>query len=230
MNRAEDTYTPDGPPASPLTRSYFSAWASFDCAVGADRETIGTVLLDLQNQLGMHAEFVDLLGKWQASRMGLYVLTASAGGTVTLRELVTNTEVEAINRTGYRGTVGAIWLVRVLPPPIAPFPLHVIAMTPYEITAPLEAGWLAFLERTLPKTKVADRACAYEHLMKWGLERSYWHEYLLEAYLNHDPDGVRLMGLPDVPDSRPRSRMNEADGHPLRQWMTSPRMVSGALG
>ncbi len=230
VNRAEDTYMPDGPPMSPLTRSYFSSWTYFDCGVGVDRETIGSILLDLKDRLGMHAEFADLLAKWQASRMGLYELTASAGETVRLRELVTDEQIEAVNPTGYRGSVGAIWYVRALPPPTPSFPLHVIAMTPYEITAPRAAGWMAFLERTLPKTKVTDRVRAYEHLMKWSLGRDYWHEYVMEAYVNHDADGIRLMGLPDVPESRPHSRLNEEDDHPLRDWLASGRMATGAAG
>src|ERR1700730_9912715 len=50
---AEEEYKPDSPPLSPLTRSYFTAWAFFDVRFGPDRETIGTCLLDLAELLDM---------------------------------------------------------------------------------------------------------------------------------------------------------------------------------
>ena len=49
---AEEEYMPDGPPMSPLTRSYFTTWAFFDFRFGGDHETIGTCLIDLGGQLG----------------------------------------------------------------------------------------------------------------------------------------------------------------------------------
>jgi hypothetical protein len=228
VNRAEDEYVPDGPPMSPLTRSFFNSWTFFDCGVGIERETFGTIILALRERLRMHAEFVSLLTKWQTSRMGLFELEESTGATVGLRELVTGAHIEAVNPTGYKGDVGTIWYVRALPPPVAGFVQHVIVTTPYEITAPGAPGWTTFLERTLPKTKIPDARRAYEHLMKWGLSSTYWSEYLFEAYVNHDADGIRLMGLPDVPESRPHSRMNEDDNGPLRSYLASGRMATGA--
>src|SRR5271166_2168654 len=34
VGKAEDDYLPDGPPMSPLTRSYFTSWAFFDHRIG----------------------------------------------------------------------------------------------------------------------------------------------------------------------------------------------------
>jgi hypothetical protein len=228
VTRFEDEYVPDGPPMSPLTKSYFNAWVLFDCGVGLERETLGTIILDLRSRLGMHEDFASLLGKLQGSRMGLYEVEGTTGKVARLRELVTDARIEAINPAGYQGSVGTIWYVRLLPPPVAGFPQHVVLTTPYEIGAPRTPGWMAFLERTLPKTKLTDRKRAYEHLMKWGLAANYWHEYVFEAYVNHDPEGIRLMGLPDVPESRPHSRLNEDGDGPLRDWLTSGRMATGA--
>jgi hypothetical protein len=56
---AEDEYMPDGPPMSPLTRSYFTTWAFFDFRFGGDHETIGTCLCDLGGQLGLHPGMVE---------------------------------------------------------------------------------------------------------------------------------------------------------------------------
>lgn len=48
----------------------------------------------------------------------------------------------------------------------------------------------------------------YELLMKYGPERNYWNEYVFEAYVNHRAEVIFLCGLPDVEESRPRSRVN----------------------
>ena len=50
---AEEEYMPDGPPMSPLTRSYFTTWAFFDFRFGGDHETIGTCLIDLGESTGL---------------------------------------------------------------------------------------------------------------------------------------------------------------------------------
>lgn len=42
--------------------------------------------------------------------------------------------------------------------------------------------------------------------MKYGLERSYWNEYVFEAYGSHIESAVFLHGLPDVDLSRPHSK------------------------
>ena len=41
--------------------------------------------------------------------------------------------------------------------------------------------------------------------MKYGLDHYYWHEFILQAYLNHRYDVIFLTGLPDVPKSLPHS-------------------------
>jgi hypothetical protein len=39
---AEGEYIPDGPPMSPITRSYFIYWTLFDLGIGLKNETLGT--------------------------------------------------------------------------------------------------------------------------------------------------------------------------------------------
>ena len=64
--------------------------------------------------------------------------------------------------------------------------------------------WLAYFERTVPGQ---DRE-AYQRLMKYGPTRSYWNDYVFEAYVNHSRDVIYLVGLPDIAESRPHSRQN----------------------
>jgi hypothetical protein len=58
--------------------------------------------------------------------------------------------------------------------------------TPYVITNPTASVWRQYLDRTLPKTKIADSANAYKSLMKRGLDERYWFEYVFEAYATHE--------------------------------------------
>ncbi len=94
-----------------------------------------------------------------------------------------------------------------MPPPSCE--TAVVFITPYVVLSPGVDDWLAYLDRTLPKVPgKKDRRAAYEHLMKYGLSNSYWNEYIFEAYVNHRPDMILVMGLPDVDESRPHSRAN----------------------
>jgi len=191
---------------SPLTGSYFTSWAFFDACVGKKRETIGTIILALSKPLGLDPQLVGALTEMQASRMGLYVHEGHRERFVVLRELVTDEVVESLVSAGYRGKRGEVWLVRVHPPPVPPAGYSVVFTTPYVILEPGLAEWKAYLRRTLPKIGVDDEVSAYENLMKYGLGRNYWNEYIFEAYVNHQHDAVFLMGLPDVEESRPHSR------------------------
>ena len=71
-----------------------------------------------------------------------------------------------------------------------------------------EKSWNLFFERNLDKTKIDDKNRAYEFLMKFGLSRHYWNEYVFEGYVNHQDDMILLAGFPDIPLSRPHSKEN----------------------
>jgi len=198
--RADDEYMPQGPPMSPLTHSYFTCWAFFDACVGT--ETVGTVTMEVGAAFGMHPELLRIIGLMQESRMGIYVVDAVEPGAVVLRELLTGQVSRAIVPAGYRGRCGEVWYARVLPPLHGRD--HVVFTTPYvDEETPLK-DWLVFFARTTP---VQD-SVAYQRLMKYGPTRSYWNDYVFEAYVNHSADVIYLTGLPDIAESRPHSRVN----------------------
>lgn len=197
---AEDDYLPSGPPMSPLTPSYFTSWAFFDACVGA--ETIGTITMEVGAALGMHADLLKIIGIMQKSRMGIYIVEAGEPGAVVLKEPETGSVCRAIVPAGYVGQRGEIWYARVLPPLQGTD--HVVFTTPYvDEETPLQ-DWKAYFARTLP----TQRGDAYERLMKYGPTRRYWNDYVFEAYVNHTPNAIFLTGLPDLPKSRPHSRVN----------------------
>lgn len=205
LERAEEEYMPSWPPMSPISRSHFTAWAFFDAAVGIDRETIGTLVLDLAPTLSLKPELVSLVEELQRSRLGLHVHEGTRDDQVMLRELHTGIRRSTVPSNLHFGRAGELWLVRVLPPPDAASEAHVALTSPYVIESPAEAEWLSFVQRTLPKLRARDEAEAFERLMKHGLGPNYWNEYLFEGYLRHTDQAIWLRGLPDVPESRPRS-------------------------
>jgi hypothetical protein len=209
ISEAEEEYLPSGPPMSPLTASFFTCWAFFDACIGPDEETIGTTTMAVGVAFGMHDELVRVIGLMQESRMGVYVYEGGERDTVVLRELVTDKVCRAIVPSGYRGRKGELWYVRVLPPPLPGVTEHVVFTTPYLLVAPGESEWQAYFRRTLPDAPLPDRVAQYEHHMKFGPTRNYWTEFVFEAYVNHRTDVIFLAGLPDVPKSRPHSRVNQ---------------------
>lgn len=208
IDNAQEQYVPNGPPMSPLTSSFFTNWSMFDVAIGLGRETLGTIAMAVGKAFGMHHDLLRMIGLMQDSRMAVYVHEGFDDDKILLRELVTNQRCKAICPTGYRGRSGQLWYARVLPPPFTEMDVHVVFTTPYVLVTPDERGWQAYFDRTLPQQTPEKRLAAYEKHMKWGPARDYWTEFVFEAYVNHRHDVIFLSGLPDVPESRPHSRVN----------------------
>jgi hypothetical protein len=207
-SEAQDEYLPEGPPTSPLTNSYFSGWAYYDLCFGPRKETLGSCVIEVGRALRVSSELLQIWTSLERSRLGLYRQEGTENSLVILRELVTGTTVRTLVTSGYVGRQGQLWLVRLVPSPDPSFAGSVAMITPYVVIRPDESEWLAFFERMLPKLKSTDELIAYQTLMKHGLDRAYWNEYIFEAYVNHQNDAIFLAGVPDIDTSRPHSRVN----------------------
>jgi hypothetical protein len=215
---AQDEYLPEGPPMSPLTLSYFTNWAFFDLSTGIEKETFGTVAISMCAYLNVDPNLIKVFEFMQKSRMGFYVHAGIYGKFIKLKELVTEDEFNVIIPSGFVGTKGEIMLARVLP---EPFPelncgYSVVFTTPY-ILAELQGGrlkfadpgkWMAYFQRAQTKTKIKDIKRSYQMLMKYGLHRNYWNEFIFEGFVNYDSHMILLAGFPDDPASRPHSDVN----------------------
>ena len=190
---AQDEYMPQGPPISPLTLSYFTCWAFFDLNVGNHEETFGYVTTEVCRELQADSGLISLFEAMNTSRMGLYIHEGLSVDFVFLRELVTGKRHKARVPSGHKGYQGEMWLARILPPPVqeSGFDYSIVFTTPYVIgktTGKLfkrfnamgdEQGWEAYFDRTLSQIRAEDRAQAYQKLMKYGLSRNYWNEYIM---------------------------------------------------
>jgi hypothetical protein len=209
IEQAEDEYMPSGPPWSPLTKSYFAAWAFFDLCFGLKKETLTTCLIEVGREMDLPANLLAIWSTLQSSRLGIYEHEGTEDGLTLLRELITGERARCLVPAGYPGSRGELWLARLVPSPLPDFAGHVVTITPYLLIRPGRREWLAYFERTLPKVSEKAGETAYPALMKFGLSRHYWNEFVMEAYVNHRPELIFLAGLPDVDASRPHSRVNE---------------------
>ncbi len=214
--KADDIYMPSFPPMSPVTTSYFACWCMFDLQVGISQESFGKIAIKVSQALSSDANLILIFKKMQESRMGLYLHEGTEGNNIILKELITNKKVNCISPSGYLGTPGEIWLARILSEPFSElnYGYSVVFTTPY-IVGKVEGAyfkntgslddWVSFFDRTLGKTGESDRIKAYEKLMKYGLSRNYWNEYIFEGYANFTDHVVFLAGIPDLPGSLPHS-------------------------
>ncbi len=220
VGKAEDEYLPDGPPMSPLTRSFFSLWAFFDVRFGTDRESIGRCLVDVLRAMNGPELMIGTLEKLDASRMGIYEHVGFEGSHVRLRELFGGDELVCHSTTGYRGHTGELWFVRLCPPVAESFDYHVVMTTPYVLLGASREDWTAFLHRSL--LDAADKPRAWHDLLKYGNDRVNWCEFVFQSYHHGEYDAIFLTGLPDVADSLPHSPLRDALDQPSRLETTMP--------
>jgi hypothetical protein len=213
VSQAQEEYMPSWPPMSPVTTSFFWCWATFDAAVNAQLETIGTVTLAVAVELGVHPTMLTLMRALQDSRMGVYRVDGHGGPGVQLTDLVTHQRCSAICESGYAGAIGELWFARVLPPALPGQPDHVVFTSPYVLIAPDAMAWIAYFDRMAAQDAHRPRIEALERHFKWGPTRRYWTEFVFEGYVNHRPGAIFLQGLPVIPESRPHSRAYERPAH-----------------
>ncbi|MBF0460160.1 MAG: hypothetical protein HQL87_02075 [Magnetococcales bacterium] len=212
VSDAENTYMPDGPPFSPLTRSYFTCWAFFDLLFGKDQESIGGCIQELGADLAIDPQLLAIIESMQVSHMGIYEHCGMVESEVVLRDIISDRTCYCYVPTGYAGKLGQLWYVRLMPP-LPGYTYHVAFTTPYVLMSPKE-DWLAFLHRTVPLLKGPPRprpmADVMRDLLKYGLGADYWLEYIALAYIGAQDNALFLAGIPDVIESLPNAVL-EAD-------------------
>ena len=199
MEKFEEEYMPDGPPFSPLTRSYFSYWQSFDYPFGKARETLGSIFYDLAQHSKLDKRVVDATAALNASRMGLYEVLETKGKVITSKELLTNVIFHSTCLAGYPGKPGDLMFARIVPSLSDPEGPSLILTTPYILLNSKAEDWLAFFRR-----QGVDKA-GLHGFFKYGPTEKYWHDYIMDGYVKFTSDRVYLTGIPDVPGSLPHA-------------------------
>lgn len=197
------TYTPNLPPISPISKSYFFCWVYLDAAFGGERETVGTCFVALQDRLSLHPGQIKAVVNLNQSRMGIYEVLGGDGCLYRLRELITDKQLTAHIYSGYRGRAGEIIYIRLVPPLINSEEHWIGLTTPYLLVRQSEEDWLRYFARQeiIPQT-VGVETRLYRH-MKDGKDRTYWSEYAFYGYCNYGPGVIVLTGFPDQPETQP---------------------------
>jgi hypothetical protein len=204
VGKAEEEYMPAGPPMSPLTGSYFWMWAFYDLQIGNSTDTLAYCQIAANDLIQMNPHQLDAAKKLEASRMGIYEHIGTDGSHIRLRELITKDNLTCHCPSGYVGTEGELWYVRLLPPLEPEHAVYWIAMTtPYILIETSKSDWIAFLKRTMLQFDGPNDRTRLRHLMKYGLEPNHWNEFIFQAYHHHQYDAIFLAGLPDVKGSLP---------------------------
>jgi hypothetical protein len=202
--KAEDEYMPSGPPMSPLTTSFFTAWAFYDLRFDGT-DTLAKCQIEANDLICMNPDQLDALKKLADSRMGIYEHVGMEGAHIRLRELVTNAEFICHCASGYSGRSGELWYVRLLPPLMPKLAGHHIAFTtPYILMAGKE-DWLQFFRRTISQSGVGTESEGLHRLLKYGPAPNFWNEFVFKAYHHHQSDAIFLAGIPDLKATLPHA-------------------------
>ncbi|MCB9272676.1 MAG: hypothetical protein H6564_01455 [Lewinellaceae bacterium] len=200
MEKFEQEYMPSGPPWSPLSRSYFSYWQSFDYPFGKTRETLGSIFYDLAKNSKLDRRVVDATAALNASRMGIYEVLETKGNVITSKELLTNAIFHSTCLAGYKGEPGDLMFARIVPSLSEPGGPSLILTTPYLILNSKPEYWAAFfLRQDVDEVKLYD-------FFKYGPTERYWHNYIMDGFVNFTSDRIFLTGIPDIPESLPHAR------------------------
>lgn len=203
--QVEDEYLPSGPPMSPLTPSYFTSWAFFDLQFeGTD--TLIQCHIEASDVFWFNSDQLDALKKMSDSRMGVFEHVGIEGPFIRMRELITEHEFLCLSTSGYKGRKGQLWYVRRLPPLIPGVAdYHILFTTPYILVETTKDDWMQFLRRTLLKVKGDDERARLHRLLKFGLSRNYWNEFVFQGYQGHQGDAIFLAGIPDLKETLPHA-------------------------
>jgi len=204
---AEETYMPGWPPMSPVSISFFAAWALLDLPVAATGETICSCAVEIGRTFGMSSDFASTLEAMGGSAMGIYQHLGWRDGLVGLRDILDDQVYRCIVPSGYRGADGELWYVRLLPPLTEAFAHGVAFTSPYVLRGTIDRDWRSFFERQEralpPLGSPEETARRRKALFKRRPDPNYWNEYVFLAYHNASDSAIELNGIPDLPQTLP---------------------------
>ncbi len=210
MEELEDEFMPSFPPESPLTGSYFTYWAFCDFEFGRRRETISTIFYDLGVEFKFDELILKTLDNLTNSYMGFYRQTGFDGDLIILEDILTGARFETICTSGYRGKKNEIWYARLVENLDEVYNYHIVLTTPYVVVNYKEKDWNSFFQRQKIAKGEDNFEIKYCNFMKHHNDYKYWHNYIMDGYVNFIPTCVFLTGIPDLKGTKPHE-INEED-------------------
>ena len=181
-------------------------WALFDHRIGKASDTLASCLIDANDLIGMSLDQLDAVRKMHESRMGVYEQEGQVEDFVTLRELITKREFVCHIPSGYRGSSGTLWFLRLLPPLLPAIATYHVGFTiPYILVGGSRSDWLQYLKRSLISVNGASEAESLHQFMKYGLHKNFWNDFISLAHRQSRSSAVFLAGIPDLRDTLPHA-------------------------
>lgn len=201
VSEVQDNFLPNGPPMSPLTGSYFTLWCFCDLRFGEDNETIAWVFSEVGLENDMEEILVRAAQELNKSYMAFYRHMGFEDELILLKDIISDKTYSCVCPAGYQGEKDQIWYVRLVPNLDPVYNYHIVINTPYIITQYNESVWRDYFQRQGVYAK-ADHL-KYRELLKHPVDANFWHNYLLDAYVDYDYSSIRLTGIPDIRGSKP---------------------------
>jgi len=82
---------------------------------------------------------------------------------------------------------------------------HVVFTTPYVLIGQAKHDWIAYFKRSMVGLKARSETDALHQLLKFGLGKNHWNEFVFLAYHHHQFDAIFLTGLPDMKATLPHA-------------------------
>ena len=82
---------------------------------------------------------------------------------------------------------------------------HIVFTTPYVLIGQTKNDWIAYLKRNMVGMKAQSEADALHQLLKFGLSKNHWNEFVFLAYHHHQADAIFLTGIPDLKATLPHA-------------------------
>ncbi len=199
--KQEDLYDPGFPPHSPITTSYYNLWLQFDAAFGEGLETIGSCILDMADILKIDGIQKTALKNICDSRLSIYQIIKIEFEVFTLREYVTNKVFEVKFDMHFSGQAGDVVYTRIIPDLFGEGAYAAFGL-PYQLLGYSENEWLNYFKKYGIEYGAENFEQKFYNHMKYGKDRNYWVEFTFWGYMQHRPDVIYLMGLPDSVSSQ----------------------------
>ena len=86
---------------------------------------------------------------------------------------------------------------------------HITLTTPYVIIKYSEKDWLDFFQRQGIRKGGLGFEDTYYDFMKYNADFKYWHNYIMDGYVNYRSNCIYLTGIPDIKGSKPHELKDE---------------------
>ncbi|MFT5998876.1 MAG: hypothetical protein ACI81P_001331 [Neolewinella sp.] len=201
----QEEYLPSFPPMSPITNSYFTYWAYCDMQFGKQKETINTILADVGLAYLFDKTVMRALTNLNSSCMRFYKHLGFKNDMIVLKDILTGETYSCICISGHKGQEHEIWYARIVSTLDNTLNYYLVLTTPYVILNYTEKHWIEFFQRRGIHTKKKGFNEEYHALMKQHPDLKYWHDYIMDGYVNYTSGCIYLTGIPDIESSKPHS-------------------------